>query len=179
MRIHAGKFKNHKIKRPNVETTKATSSMVREAVFNMVNPSDKVVLDLFAGSGSYGITAFSLGASFINFVDNNKVAYQTIKENINKLSISNNTLVSLSTYEKFLKINNTKFDLIFLDPPYNFNNYENLINELKNHLNAAGSIVLELNFRTNITLEAINLKVIKDKKYGIKRVIIFSNDLYL
>ncbi len=173
MRIHAGVFKNHVIKRVNIETTKETSSMVRQAVFNMIGPANGKVLDLFAGSGSYGFTAFSLGAEEITFIDNNLKAINTIKENVNKLKISNNTTVKKMDYETFLKQDEKLYNYIFLDPPYDFDKYELLVNQLATSLEINGKIILELNFKTKIHLDNINLSVLKDKKYGIKRIIVF------
>lgn len=179
MKIHAGRFKNHSIKRVKLESTKETSSMVREAVFNMVNPLEAKVLDLFAGSGSYGLTAFSLGATKVVFVDNNSKAIKTILDNINKLNIANYVEVNNVDYKQYFKKNNDKFNLIFLDPPYNFKDYESLVNVLIDKLEDNGKIVLELEFKTIIDLEKINLDVIKNKKYGIKRIIVFNKPLSL
>lgn len=175
MKIHAGKFRNHTINRVKTDTTKETSSIVREAVFNMIGTLKGKALDLFAGSGSYGLTAFSLGCSFVVFTDNNYLAVKTIKENVNKLNISSETKVLKTDYQMFLNKNIDKFTYIFLDPPYSFKSYETLINNLGNHLTTDGLVILELDNKTNIKLEDVKMEAIKDKKYGIKRVIIFKN----
>lgn len=176
IKIHAGKYKNHYINRVKIKSTRETASLVREAVFNMINVEDKVVLDLFAGSGSYGITALSLGANNCYFIDNNKKAVLTINNNLKKLKINNNYQLYNVDYELFLKRNQTKFDVIFIDPPYNFNNYINLINTIILHLNIKGLIVLEVDNKNNLIEEANLFNIVKNKKYGNKKIIIIENN---
>ena len=82
IRIHSGIYRGQTIRRVGIQTTKETASMVREAVFNSLYNIYGNVLDLFAGSGSYGITALSLGAENATFCDNNYKAFSTIKNNL-------------------------------------------------------------------------------------------------
>lgn len=172
LKIHSGIYKGQKIARVHSKTTKETASMVREAVFNSLFKISGHVLDLFAGSGSYGITALSLGANKATFVDNNFKAYKTVNSNLEKLNIKAD--VFLSDYQTFLNKNTTKFDLIFLDPPYNFKNYEQLLNELSNHLNENAKIVLEIDKKTQLNNDEINFNKSKEKVYGSKKVIIYE-----
>lgn len=172
LKIHSGKYKGQKIARVHIETTKETASMVREAVFNSLFKIKGNVLDLFAGSGSYGITALSFGASHATFVDNNFKAFKTINNNLDKLNIK--AEVYLSDYENFLNKNKIKYDYIFLDPPYNFTNYENLLNHLIPHLNINAKIILEIDKKTKLNNDIINLPINKEKVYGSKKVIIYE-----
>lgn len=174
IKIHAGKYKGMNIKRVSLPSTKETASMVREAVFNILHNVGGSVLDLFSGSGSYGITALSLGADKATFIDNNNLAIKTIKDNLNKLKLEQKVIKI--DYLEFLKTNIESFDLIFLDPPYDFKNYEELINKLVKILNKKAKIVLEIANKTKINLELIDLEVIANKKYGSKKVIIFKNN---
>lgn len=174
IRIHAGKYKGLSINRVKIESTKETASMVREAVFNILYNVNGHVLDLFAGSGSYGITALSLGATNATFIDLNSKAVKTINDNLRKLNLKE--VVIKSDYQSFLKNNKIKYDLVFLDPPYDFNNYEQLINNLILHLNEDSKIVLEIFNKTKINLDLINLNLITNKKYGSKKILIFANN---
>lgn len=171
LKIHSGIYKGQMIKRVHVNTTKETASMVREAVFNSLFKIEGNVLDLFAGSGSYGITALSLGASEAYFVDSNFKAYKTIKENLNKLKIT--AKVYNKDYQEFLKHNEIKFDYVFLDPPYDFKNYEELLSSLLKHLNKNAKVILEVDKKTNINNNE-KYYIIKEKNYGSKKVIIYS-----
>lgn len=175
IRIHAGKYKNSRINRVLVETTRETASMVREAVFNMLYQVSGNCLDLFAGAGSYGITALSLGASNCTFVDNNKLAIKTIKDNLSKLKIID-AEIYFGSYDKYLDMTKEKFDFIFLDPPYDFKNYLEILNLVANVATDNATIILEVNKNTDDIFEFNNFKLIKNKIYGIKKVLIYSNN---
>lgn len=175
IKIHAGLFKGINIKRVKLESTKETASMVREAVFNMLYEIKGDVLDLFAGSGSLGITAISLGASSATFVDSKKEACLTIKDNL--LKIKRRDLVLHTNYLDFLKNNQKKFDLILLDPPYDFDDYEALLENVSHCSNLNAKIVLEIAKKTKYPNIFNNFILNKDKVYGSKRIIIYTNSL--
>jgi 16S rRNA (guanine966-N2)-methyltransferase len=79
------------------------------------------ILDLFAGSGALGLEGLSRGANFATLVDNNSQAIAAIKQNINALHISPQTVeVHRLDYLKFLKTAHRKYSLVLIDPPYAF-----------------------------------------------------------
>lgn len=172
IKIHAGKYKGQKINITGIDSTRETASMVREAVFNSLYEVDGKVLDLFAGSGSLGITALSMGASFCYFIDNNFKATKNIKDNLDKLKISNYKVIN-QDYNFFLKNNLEIFDLIFLDPPYDFKEYKRLLIEVRKVLNLGGKIILEVSSKLDDIL-IDSLGIIKSKKYGNKKIIIYQ-----
>ncbi|VEU80864.1 16S rRNA (guanine(966)-N(2))-methyltransferase RsmD [Haploplasma axanthum] len=176
IRIHAGKFKGNSIKRVGIDSTRETASMVREAVFNSLYQINGNVLDLFGGSGSYGFTALSLGASELTLVDVNKRACAVLNDNALKLNILNNVKIYNKDYETFLKINTEKFDLVFLDPPYNFNSYDKLLEKISNQTTKNAKIILETDKKTNIPEAFNDFIIIKNKTYGIKKIVIYSNN---
>ena len=85
MRVISGKYKGRLLDGFNINGTRPTMDRVKESMFAMIQNyiKDKVVLDLFAGSGSLGIEALSNGAKICYFVDNNKIAIDIIKKNTN------------------------------------------------------------------------------------------------
>lgn len=178
MRIISGLYKNKKISQVNLQTTRETQDRIRLAIFNMLfDLREKRCLDLFSGSGAMGIEAISNGASFCVFNDIEKQAYETILGNLEKLKIDKNyfnvyNLNYTLLLEKLIK-NNQIFDIIFIDPPYEFKYYDLLIEKLFNILNNNGKIVIEL--KKNTILKD-NLKYIplKEKTYGYKKVIILE-----
>lgn len=128
MRVVSGKFKGQEIFSPpkSIEL-RPTSDRVREAVFDVLrfDIAGATFLDLFAGSGAVGIEAISEGASFSVFVEKNQVAVRIINANIRKFGIENNTLIikddviRLLTQRKMPEaFGNSKFNMVFLDPPY-------------------------------------------------------------
>ncbi len=96
-----------------------TADRVREAVFSMLGerPKGAAVLDLFAGSGSYGLECLSRGAASCVFVESDRAAGPVISANLRKASLSGGT-VATAPVESWLKAKSGTFDLIFADPPF-------------------------------------------------------------
>lgn len=177
MRVISGKYKGLVLDGFNIDGTRPTMDRVKESMFGMIqnNLSDSVCLDLFAGSGSLGIEALSNGAKFCYFVDNSADILKILKGNLNKIKDKNYSLLSCH-YKKALKKfsdENVKFDLIFLDPPYKFNLINDILNYIfeYNLLNDKGLIICEFESED---LSCDCFKLYKDKKYGSKKVFIYS-----
>lgn len=178
MRIIGGKYRSRKIKYLKNDEIRPTSDNVREAVFNMLEDvSNLTVLDLFAGSGSYGIEALSRGASRIYFNDINRKAVSIITENISLLAENNKVVINNLDFNKalsnYLKAD-LKFDLIFIDPPYYQGIYEQILDLILPFLNTAGKIIVEVDKSLKIANLA-KFQIAKDKTYGKKRIIIINN----
>ena len=178
MRIVAGKYRHRLIEYPNDALhIRPTKDRIREALFSSLGDlTNLTVLDLYAGSGAMGIEAISRGAKECIFVDNNKVAYNTTKTNLNNLGITNYKLIfddAMKALESFK--NNYKFDLVILDPPYKSETYIDVINYLIDNglMNDNARIVTECNHLLDFS--AINVKKIKEHRYGE----ILVNVLYL
>jgi 16S rRNA (guanine(966)-N(2))-methyltransferase RsmD len=122
MRVIAGKCKGRRLIAPKGKHVRPALDQVKEAVFNILfDINDLDVLDLFAGSGSIGIEALSRGASSATFVEKDSAAYRSITENLEKCNLQDQATVwklHVSVAIKKLDKNDTKFDLIFVDPPY-------------------------------------------------------------
>lgn len=121
MRIIAGEFKGMKLKSPKGDDTRPTSGRAREAIFSSLQFKlpGAVVLDLFSGSGAMGIEAASRGASRVIFNDSSKEAARLIAENCAKAKLS--AEIYNLDYKQLLKklaAEETKLDIVFLDPPY-------------------------------------------------------------
>lgn len=176
MRIIGGKNRSRIIKMVPSEDTRETSDKVRQAVFNTIDDVvyDAKVLDLFAGSGAYGLEALSRGASYCMFNDSKPLAVRTIKENIVSLKEEKNSVVIQKDYlDAIKKISQeaVKFDIVFLDPPYKLNIYEDVMNLLLNHLNPNGLIVAEMEKERLIELEKIEAyEFFKERIYGSKKI---------
>jgi 16S rRNA (guanine(966)-N(2))-methyltransferase RsmD len=123
MRIIAGKYRSRIIKMPKKPKIRPTKDRVREALFGIIGEFvvGANVLDLFAGSGAFGIEALSRGAKRAIFVDYEESCVRTIKENLRNLNISNISLIIQMDVFKalsFLEDKNEIFNLVLLDPPY-------------------------------------------------------------
>ena len=177
MRIVAGKFRHRIIDMTNLETTRETQDSVREAIFNMIGPyfDGGICLDLFAGSGAMALEAYSRGMNQIYLNDLNNKALDICKKNASKLGILDAHFYNLD-YLDFLNKIDVKFDLIILDPPYKMNDIDFIVEKTKNVLNKKGIIVFEMAKESKFKEEYENLKLIKNKTYGIKRVLVFKGD---
>ncbi|MBS1477448.1 MAG: 16S rRNA (guanine(966)-N(2))-methyltransferase RsmD [Acholeplasmatales bacterium] len=178
MRINAGKYRNHNIEMTNLETTRETSDKVRQAIFNLIGQffDGEVVLDLFAGSGAMGLEAISRGASKAYFNDINAKALEVVKKNIAKLRVDDQCELKNLDYKAYLESSNQKFDIIFLDPPYKMNNVDEILKLIKekNLLAQKGIIAFEMETQTNP--ESQYYSILKDRSYGIKRVVIYEGE---
>lgn len=150
IKIISGLYKGRFIKTPPSTTTRPTSSMLREAFFNIVQNSVEGItfLDLFAGSGAIGIEALSRGAKRSYFVEKEKQAFSIIKENIVTLGITDLTEVFFMDVKKALSLfrrKNLKFDLIYCDPPYKLapNIVFDLLIDAQTLLDDSGRLFLE------------------------------------
>lgn len=172
MRIISGKYKGKKLRGFNIEGTRPTMDRIKESLFGMIQTHipNSVVLDLFAGSGALGLEAISNGAKKCYLIDKNIEAIKIIKEN--SQNIDENLKIMNIDYKKFLKNTEEKFDIIFLDPPYKENQMDKSLRiiEERNLLNEKGIVICEYEIGNPKT----NLKLIKEKSYGPKKIKIFE-----
>ena len=179
MKVISGILKGRNIKGYDIEGTRPTMDRVIESLFAMIHEDirDSGVLDLFAGSGSLGIEAISNGAEYSYFVDNNIEVIKVLNENITNFNIKNNTKVLHMDYNKSLKYfkeNNIKFDIIFIDPPYDYKVIDKVIRKITefNILNDNALVIIEYK---NKFSEITNLSLYKEKKYADKYISIYRN----
>jgi 16S rRNA (guanine966-N2)-methyltransferase len=123
MRIIGGEYKSRLIDMPKGVDIRPTQDKVRQAIFNILGDiSGKNVLELFAGSGAFGIEAISRGARHVTFVDNNFRCCQTVKSNLESLAVNESKydIIKADALKALPRFDKTgeKFDIIFLDPPY-------------------------------------------------------------
>ncbi|WP_077614465.1 16S rRNA (guanine(966)-N(2))-methyltransferase RsmD [Caenibacillus caldisaponilyticus] len=123
MRVIAGKCKGRALKAVPGRTTRPTTDRVKETLFNIIGPffEGGQVLDLYGGSGSLGIEALSRGMDRAVFIDRHGPAVMTIRRNLDACGLSEQAEVYRKDAGRALNIlgqRGERFDLIFLDPPY-------------------------------------------------------------
>lgn len=177
MKIISGSLKGRIVKGYDIIGTRPTMQRVKESLFatiqNHINNS--IVLDLFAGTGNYGIEAISNGSKFVYFNDSNPICTKVIKDNLDTFKVNNYQILNLDYMKCLEYLNNVKLDLIFLDPPYKedyINKVLSYIDEY-NMLNDNGLIICEL-INNNLSNNYQHFSIWKEKKYGDKRVIIYK-----
>lgn len=170
MRIISGKFRGTIIPSPKEEIVKPTLDRVKENIFNIIQfrLQESVCLDLFCGSGALGLECISRGAKSVSFVDNNKQNIIALKKFSEKLKINNATLIASDFYEALKSFSNegTKFDVIFLDPPYDSNLAEVALQKIFKFglLSPTGVVVWE--HPTDSENIKFKTKVIDTRNYG-------------
>lgn len=175
MNIITGKYRGRVLHSLESLKTRPTLARVKESTFAMIDDiiPDAVVLDLFAGSGALGIECLSRGAKKVYFVDNNPQAKQIILKNLIRVVEPYDIdifdfQVALMTFKK----QGLKFDLVFLDPPYQSDFGEialDLMAELK-LLNKGATIVYEEECKKTLQKEREEYIIKRCKSYGIASV---------
>jgi 16S rRNA (guanine966-N2)-methyltransferase len=178
MRITGGIYRGRKLHLVQKKTTRETADMVKVAVFNMLgNNLSGVALDLFAGSGAYGIESLSRGVDFVYFNDIDKDASRTIEKNVMLINELNKSSIHNLPYEVFLsKLDQSiRFDYVFLDPPYEMTIYKDLFSSLEKHMQSNSKIIIEANKDYLFDDQMSSFVKTKEKVYGIKKIAIYSN----
>lgn len=173
MRITSGTAKGYKIKVPTGDRVRPAQDIVRQAVFNIIGEciEGARVLDLFAGSGSYGLEALSRGAAWVDFVDKDKHGTQVIKENLLHTHFDNKAKVHTMKAKLFLnqKLQSEALflsDFIFLSPPYKEGIDLELLEQLPKVLKNGGLIIFEHSKRTELPKPLTSITLLDQRTYG-------------
>ncbi len=173
MRVIAGQFKGRKLANLKGRKIRPTSDRIREAVFSILSQKidNSMVLDLFAGTGALGIESLSRGAAKSVFVDKSKEAMKIINKNIELLKIKDKAEVFLHdacAISNLKIVFDQKFDLIFMDPPYDkgfiVKAFENagLLSMMKSN----SIIIAEHSIRDNNIEKVAGLDLFDRRTYG-------------
>lgn len=155
MRIITGKYKSRKIFSSAIynKSLRPTTDRARETLFNVlenyIDFEGKIVIDLFAGTGALGFEALSRDASLCDFVDVSNKSLELIRKTSQELNCEDRIRLYKKDSIVFLNnLNEFKYDIVFADPPYNFNKYERLIREVAK--NEPKVFVLEASSKSDI-----------------------------
>ena len=120
LRVIGGQWRGRKLQFPDRPGLRPTGDRIRAPLFNWLGPHlhNAKCLDLFAGSGSLGIEALSRGAAHCDFVDADREASNTVGHHLNTLNVTDNSSVSCDMAERYLRQTEDKWDIIFIDPPF-------------------------------------------------------------
>lgn len=180
MRVIAGHVRGHRIKRPRGPGLRPTSDRVKEALFSILGHdlTGFSVLDLFAGTGNLSIEALSRGASSVVLVDSSIQAGQLIRENLNRLGLSDRAEVVIkpaTVAVRSLAARGFAFDLICLDPPYEKNWVGKVLAQLAEGvlLREGGIVVAEHSLREEVSGAYGHLRRTEERRYGETRLSFF------
>ena len=184
MRIISGELKGSILYKTTGNNTRPLKDLVKESIFNLLIHSNKItfqfekskILDLYAGTGSFGLECISRKADVVNFVEKEKQALKILQKNIEKLEVKSKSKILSDDVFKLIEKKNvfdTKFDLIFCDPPFKSKDIEDLVKLIlnKNILKKDGIIIIH---RNKVTKEKLpnSLKIIEERINGLSKIIL-------
>ena len=185
MRIISGQLRGKKILEPKDKNTRPLKDLVKESIFNIITHSNKFetnivnanILDLFSGTGSFGIEALSREANHVTFVENYTGILDILKTNIRNLNLDKKfNIFKKNIFKDFVfKELSQEYDIIFLDPPFNEKEICLILSKIYNSniLKKNGILIIHRNNKLKENFTEI-FKVIEEKKYGISKII-FGN----
>ena len=183
MRIIAGNLKGSSLYISKNKNTRPLKDLARESIFNLLIHSNKIllkiekanILDLYAGTGSFGLECLSRQSKYVYFVENDKSALEVLKKNIEKLKLQQKSKIFSKDVFDLIKNPNTlltKYDLIFCDPPFKNKNIKNLIELINSKKLSKENGIIILHREKNKKDDFPEyFKILEEKIYGVSKII--------
>ncbi len=176
MRVISGSARGKKLLCVEGMDIRPTLDRVKESIFNMIafNLPGAHVLDLFSGSGALGIEALSRGAESCTFIDISEKSAKVTKKNLEATRLDSLSTVINSDSIDYISKTNEKYDIIFIDPPYESDFYFLSLDKIRERgiLAENGLIILEYDLEITPNFDTDGFEIIKDKKYGRVKILI-------
>tara|TARA_B100001057_G_scaffold487486_1_gene570291 strand:+ start:1802 stop:2362 length:561 start_codon:yes stop_codon:yes gene_type:complete len=182
MRIISGKLKGKKLFLPKDKSTRPLKDLVKVSIFNLLDHSKKInkklenssILDLFSGSGSFGLECLSRGSKNVYFFENYIEAIKVLEKNLSFFKDKKNFKIFKNDCFEFFNSNqkvDKKFDIIFLDPPYKETRINRLIEKIIENkiLNPDGVIIIHRHKRDKIEITN-KIKIFDVRNYGLSKI---------
>lgn len=177
MRVITGNARGRRLKTPDNYDIRPTTDNVKESVFNIIqfDIEGRQVLDLFAGTGQLGIECLSRGAAGAVFVDRDRDAVRIVKDNLKTCGMKATVLQEDSI--SFLN-HCGKFDVIFIDPPYDSDLYESALKiiNLVDILSEGGIIICEARREKVLPEMTEPYRKRKEYNYGKVKICIYTKE---
>jgi 16S rRNA (guanine966-N2)-methyltransferase len=182
MRIISGTLKGKKLYEPKDLLTRPLKDLTKESIFNIITHSNKFsvslkdadILDLFSGTGSFGLECLSRSSKHVTFVENYKKILPILKKNITELNCEKKSEIVERDINNSLnfKVFQNQFDIIFLDPPYKEKKLSEMLEWIfqTNLLKHKGIIIIHRH-KKEVEEFPKNFKIIEEKFYGISKII--------
>lgn len=168
MRITGGRARGFTIKVPKITDIRPAQEMVRLAVYSIL--AERVegarILDLYAGSGAFGLEALSRGATHCTFVDSNPLAIQAIESNLRNANFWGKSETVKFDAIRYFSEDHEEYDIIFICPPYSYGLPSALFYQAAEHLAEDGIVVIDHAKTTTIKQEMEGLEIVDQRSYG-------------
>ncbi|NLW14853.1 MAG: 16S rRNA (guanine(966)-N(2))-methyltransferase RsmD [Erysipelothrix sp.] len=172
MKIIAGHYKSRKLNTLKGDNTRPTSNRLKEALFNQLGPffEKGSFLDIFAGSGAMSFEALSRGMDKACLIEKDREALKVIEKNVSSLDVKSKTQIIKG--DALIKVSELKdkYDIIFMDPPYDYQYTFEILNKLHTLLAENGIIIVETDKNTKLEDTPENLIKIREKSYGFSKI---------
>jgi len=179
MRIISGSRRGHKLLEFAGQDVRPTTDRVKESVFNIIQGfiPEARVLDMFSGSGALSFEALSRGATGAVCIDTDKRSVEIIKKNAISLKFEDRCEILNMSCMDYVKRAKDRFDVIFLDPPYNKGFILPALEEIvKNDLLSDDGIIMLESDSTDFHGDVDGLMVYRQKKYGRTFITVYKRD---
>ncbi len=177
MRIVAGEFSSRKLETKKGDSTRPTLDKVREAVFSSLGGmfDGGMMLDLYSGSGAVGLEALSRGKEHVYLCDKDRQAIAVIRQNVASLKVESRVTIMPVPASKALNQlaeKNVQFDLVYLDPPYQQQQNEKMMQFMEEHhmICEKGIVVVESLKEDIFPDQIMSLYKYKEAIYGITKI---------
>ena len=192
MRVIAGKYKGRKLAKWKQKLpVRPMTDQAKETIFNVLSPylfEDCKVLDLFSGTGSLSVEAFSRGAGEVHSVEKNSLCTQVIAKNTSFIEASKKFVLHRKNVFSFLKKYETAsplhaslvaFDLIFIDPPYQLKAGTQILESLSRSqlLHDKSVLMIHTSHTEQLKTAYGTLKLFSLKKFRDKKIHFYKNEL--
>jgi 16S rRNA (guanine(966)-N(2))-methyltransferase RsmD len=178
MRVISGSRRGKKLKGFEGDEIRPTTDRVKESIFNIISqyvPS-AAVLDLFGGTGALSCEALSRGAENAVIVDASDESLAVIRENIKMLEFGDVCDIVKSDAVSYLERTDKRFDIIFLDPPYNKGFIEPVLDAIsKRGILAEDGVIMLESDSTDMHESVDGLVIDRQRKYGRTYITIYKN----
>lgn len=181
VRILGGKFKGKLLPVLDIEGLRPTPSRVRETIFSWIGSSldNAKILDLFAGSGALGFEAYSRGAQEVTLVELDKKNSLNLKEIAKSMNGSNCIKVINDDALHFLDNTDTVFDIVFIDPPYKLDIYEDVLTKLLNNNLIKETSLIYVEMRNGSNKIVPGYEIIREENAGQSKYSLWTKSKFL
>jgi len=186
MRIIAGSKRGMKLLSPKTQESRPITDRVKESLFSVLYkydlPNGKMVADLFCGVGSLGLETLSRGAEFVTFVEKDPKIIKILEKNIEKARfVKESKVVRANAFKIGAPVEEQKYTVIFVDPPYLTTQetaegslLAELLNILQGQLAPDGIVIVRTDRRTELLEQYGRLQIIEQRQWGTMAVTILQ-----
>ena len=171
VKITSGLFRGRELKAPQNGVTHPMGSREKLALFNSLSDKikDKIILDVFAGTGALGLEALSRGASHVTFIEADKKAAEILKQNAIVLGVFEQVRIYNTKAEKIDF--DSPFDIVIADPPYEY--FHDLPLSVLDRLAKTAMEYFVLSHPSDFDPHAIDAELLSTRAYAGSRITIF------